>query len=138
MQPQAQGGYNKFRMSSDDRLIPIYCTRGTVGAFLVYPHLYNLQGEWIGWVTPDREVFSVHGEEIGWLTSDPRILAKRTPDPSARKLIPPSRPHRIRPPASVPLCPMMRELSFGEIDVLDEMPKLLPTLDQGELREDMD
>jgi hypothetical protein len=125
-------------MSSDDRLIPIYSTRGAVGAFLVYPYLYNLQGEWIGWVTPERDVFSVHGEYVGWLTAEPRILAKRTPDKSPRKLAPPSLPARIRPPATLPLSPLMRELSFGEIDVLDETPALLPTLDQGELREDMD
>jgi hypothetical protein len=33
---------------------------------------------------------------------------------------------------------MMPELMFSVVDVLDDDPDLLPTLDSGELREDLD
>ena len=43
----------------------------------MYPYLYNTQGEWIGWVTPQREVYSILGVFVGRLSNDPRILGKR-------------------------------------------------------------
>jgi hypothetical protein len=45
---------------------------------------------------------------------------------------------RIKTPAISPLAPMMPELTFGEMDVLMDRPDLLPPVDFGELREDMD
>jgi hypothetical protein len=45
---------------------------------------------------------------------------------------------RIKTPAISPLAPMMPELTFGEMDVLMERPDLLPPIDFGEMREDMD
>jgi hypothetical protein len=33
---------------------------------------------------------------------------------------------------------MMAELLFSQIDVLDDEPERMPTLDSGEFREDMD
>jgi hypothetical protein len=45
---------------------------------------------------------------------------------------------KIKPPAMSPLAPMMAELTFGEMDVLLDRPDLLPPVDFGELREDMD
>jgi hypothetical protein len=38
----------------------------------------------------------------------------------------------------VPLPPMMAELPFGIIDVLEEEPERLHTIDGGELKEDLD
>jgi hypothetical protein len=125
-------------MSSKQRLIPIYTSRGDLGAYLAYPFLHNQQGEWIGWVTRQREVYSVLGNYVGWLTNDPRILRKRTYDFSKPRLEPPSPPPRIQVPATVPLPPMMAELSFTTIDVLEEEPEKLSTVDFDELREDMD
>lgn len=124
-------------MSKGRTLIPIYTTKGDLGAYLVYPHLFNYQGEWIGWVTQEREVFSVHGQYVGWLSSDPRILRKRGEVIVRPRLAPPTAPIRINPPAHVPLPPMMREITFDTIDVLDEDPDLLPTLDYGD-RPDLD
>ncbi len=118
-------------------LIPIYTTKGDAGAFLSYPFIFNGVGEWIGWVTPDRKVFSVHGQYVGWLTGDPRILRKRA-DAFEDHRTPPARPGRVLVPAMVPLAPMMPELSFGVMDVLQEDPDLLPTIDFGEERLDMD
>ena len=55
-------------LMTQNRIIPIYSSRGEVEAFLVFPYLYNRGGEWIGWVTPNREVYSVMGYYVGVLT----------------------------------------------------------------------
>lgn len=125
-------------MTKPRRQIPIYTTSGDVGAYLVYPNLFNHLGEWAGWVTPEREVYSVLGHYIGWLSDDPRILRKRSYDFSKPRLEPPPPQPRIRVPATSPLAPMMSELTFTTIDVLEEEPHRLSTLDFDELREDMD
>jgi hypothetical protein len=44
---------------------------------------------------------------------------------------------RIRPPATVPLPPMMADLPFENVDVLLEEPERLHTTDTGELKEDV-
>jgi hypothetical protein len=107
-------------------LIPIYNSKGDVEAFLAYPNLHNRNGDWIGWVTPTRQVYSVLGYYVGYLTDEPRILK------------PPAAPRRISPPATVPLAPMMRELTYSTIDILLEEPERLHAIDSGEKREDLD
>ena len=92
-------------MGKKRRIFPIYTSRGDLGAYLMYPYLYNLQGEWIGWVTMNREVYSVLGTYIGWLSDDPRILRNRADDFSKPRMDPPKPPQRIRVPATVPLPP---------------------------------
>lgn len=119
--------------------IPIYTTHGDVEAYLAYPYLYNREGEWIGWVTHDRQVYSVHGHHIGWIGSGPRILRKLSEGfGEQRNDIKPPEQRTINPPAHSPLAPLMPELTFGIIDVLQESPDLLPPVDFGELRQDMD
>ena len=125
-------------MTKPKRLIPIYTTPGDLGAYLSYPYLFNTQGEWIGWVEPDRDVYSVLGNYVGYLTKDPRILRKRSFDFSKPRKTPPARPNRIPVPVSSPLAPLMSEISYSEIDVLEEEPERLSTLDTDDLREDMD
>jgi hypothetical protein len=125
-------------MASNTQLIPIYTTRGDVGAFLLYPFLYNRQGEWIGWVASNRNVYSVMGNFVGTLEAGPRILRRRSYDYALPRQTPPAPPRPIRPLANVPLPPLMSELSFSVIDVLEEEPELLPTVDHDELRQDMD
>ena len=125
-------------MSTQKRFIPIYTSQGDLGAYLVYPHLFNRRGEWIGWVTAEREVFSVLGNYVGWLTDDPRIIRKRSNDFSKPRLTPPEPQPRIRVPVSVPLPSLMPELSYSHIDVLEEEPEKLSTIDFDEFREDMD
>ncbi len=120
------------------KLIPIYTTPGDLGAYLLYPYLYNPQGEWIGYVKPNREVYSVLGNYVGIFTDDPRILRRRSYDFSKPREEPPPRPRRITVPATVPLPPMMAELPFTMIDVLAEEPERLSTVDFDEMREDMD
>jgi hypothetical protein len=120
------------------RPIPIYTSKGEWAALMVYPHLFNTIGEWIGWLTPGREVYDVDGVYVGWLTDEPRILRKRTIDGPLPRRDPPRPPKRVRPPATVPLPPMMAELAFETIDVLHEEPERLHTIDTGELKEDVD
>jgi hypothetical protein len=119
-------------------IIAVYTTRGDVGAYLVFPYLYNPQGEWIGWVTAERQVYSVHGHYVGRLSSEPRILRKRSSGYLKPRRSPPPRPRPIRPPARSPLAPMMAELSSAEFDVLEDSPDMLPPVDFGDLREDLD
>jgi hypothetical protein len=124
--------------ASGSRLIPIYTTRGDLGAYLGYPYIFSRQGEWIGWVTRERQVYSVHGDYVGWLSNDPRILRKLADSAGLEHRSPPPAPKRINLPASAPLAPLMSELSFGTLDVLQDDPDLLPPIDAGERRQDMD
>lgn len=121
------------------RLIPIYTSQGEADVFLVFPHLYNRNGEWVGWATAQREVYSVMGYYVGSLTDDARIVRNRAGDNSIKpRLKPPPSPGRIVPPATTRLAPMMKELTHSLVDVLVEEPEKLHTVDSGELREDMD
>lgn len=120
------------------RTYPIYTTPGDVGAYLAYPMVFNALGEWIGCVTPQDEVFSVHGDYVGYITGDPRILRKRSYDYSKPAIKPPPQQKRLLAPATVPLPPMMAELSYDTIDVLYDEPERLPTLDYGDALQDMD
>ncbi len=119
-------------------VIPIYTSRGDAEAFLEYPHLYNRNGEWVGFVTPKREVYSVLGHYVGYLTNEPRILRKVSTATLKPRVELPTVPQQRRyPPATIPLAPLMRELPRTTIDVLLEEPERLHPLDTGELREDI-
>jgi hypothetical protein len=119
-------------------LIPIYTSKGDADAFLLYPFLFNRNGDWIGFVTSKREVYSVLGEFVGTLTNDPRIVRKRATSTLKPRLKPPPKPQKVYPPATIPLPPMMPDLSHSVIDVLLDAPELLHTTDSGENRQDMD
>jgi hypothetical protein len=125
-------------MTKPGRPIPIYSTGGDYEAFMIYPMIYNLNGEWIGFVTANREVYDVRGTYVGWMTNDPRILRKRSYSFDKPKLTPPPSPGRVPVPSRAPLPPMMSEIGYDTIDILLEQPELLPTLDAGELRDDLD
>jgi hypothetical protein len=120
------------------KIIPIYTTKGDLGGFLGYPYIFNSQGEWIGWVTTDRTVYSVIGVYVGWLTLEPRILRKQSEGYGRPRLNPPPQPPVFRSPVTVPLAPLMAELPSSTIDVLDEEPGLMPCLDFGLLSEELD
>jgi hypothetical protein len=127
-----------MRGNSRQKPIPIYTTPGDWAAMLVFPYIYNTVGEWIGFVTPNRDVYDVDGVYVGWLTKEPRILRKRIIEKGLKRIDVPPAPTKIRPPATVPLPPMMAELRFETIDVLEEEPDRLHTSDTGEFKEDMD
>jgi len=118
-------------------VIPIYTTKGDAEAFLSYPYLFNRNGDWIGWVTARREVYSVLGFYVGYLSSDPRVLRKRSTSTLMERAAPPPPPGKVYPPATIPLAPMMPELTRSTIDVLLDEPERLHPLDAGELREDL-
>lgn len=126
-------------MTENQKIIPVYTTKGDLEAYLLYPHLYSRQGEWIGVVASDRQVYSVHGHYVGWLGDGPRVLRKMADSfDRGRISVPRPKELKIRPPALSPLAPMMSELTFGTVDVLQDQPELLPSVDFGEMREDMD
>jgi hypothetical protein len=118
-------------------IIPVFSSRGDAEAFLAYPYLHNRSGEWIGFITPQRDVYSVLGYYVGMLTSDPRIIRKRSGEEKPR-LKPPQPPARLRIPPMTPLPKLMGDLSHENIDVLQDEPERLHTLDSGEMRLDLD
>ena len=120
------------------RIIPIYSSRGEVDAYLVFPYLFNRSGEWIGCVTPQKEVYSVLGNYVGFLTTEPRIVRKRADDATRPRMKVPPAPRRLITPAQTPLAPLMSELTHSLVDVLAEEPERLHTVDTGELRNDLD
>lgn len=123
---------------SQRRIIPIYTSRGEAEAFLLFPYLFNRSGEWIGWVTPKRDVYSVLGQYVGELSDDTRIVRKRADDEIKPRLPIPKHPGRIATPASIPLAPLMKDLPFHLVDVLQDEPERLHTADSGELKQDLD
>jgi hypothetical protein len=125
-------------MANPRTIIPIYTTRGDAEAFLAYPYLFNRLGEWIGWVSPGRDVYSVLGLYVGELTAEPRIIRKRITATLKSRKTPPPAPPRISVPATIPLAPMMGELRFGTEDVLLEEPERLHTSDTGDMRQDVE
>jgi hypothetical protein len=120
------------------RIIPIYSSRGEADAYLVYPYLFNRSGEWIGWVTPQKDVYSVLGNYVGFLTGDPRIVRRRGEDITRPHMKAPPTPRRLVAPAHTPLAPLMSDLTQSLVDVLAEEPERLHTVDTGELRNDLD
>jgi len=120
------------------KIVPIYSSRGDAEAFLVFPYLFNRTGEWIGFVTPKRDVYSVLGNYVGFLSDDTRITRKRADDDIKPRLQPPPKPGRLSTPSTVPLAPLMSDLPISTVDILQDEPERLHTLDGGELREDMD
>ena len=120
------------------KLIPIYTSRGDAEAFLGYPYIFNRTGDWIGFVTPQREVYSVLGHFVGMYTEESRIVGKRATNTLKPPINPPPPPEKIYPPATVPLAPLMSDLPPGRIDILQDEAERLHTLDSGEFRPDLD
>jgi hypothetical protein len=115
-------------MNSLHKPIPLYTSSGDTGGFLNYPYIYDPIGEWIGWVTREKRVYSVHGNYVGWLSDDRRILRRRADGYDMPAIEPPPPPPRLLPPSLVPLPPLFAELKYETVDVLDEIPDILPTL----------
>jgi hypothetical protein len=114
----------------------IFDTYGDWQATKIGNYLFSPRGEYIGYVE-DEDVYKRDGEWIGRLSKDGRILRKRTerrrefhPNPPA---VPP-RPEKLPPRA--PLPPMMAELNFSTIDVLEEDPGIFKQI--SDLRPDID
>ena len=125
-------------MPTGRKLIPIFTTQGEVGAFLLYPYLYNLQGEWIGWVSADRMVYSVLGYHVGTLTKDPRIISPQARSEMLPRQTPLPQPDSIHPPSRLPLAPILADIPSNMMDVLVDAPEQLLPYGYGDLIEDMD
>ena len=123
-------------MTEFRKAIPIYTTSGDTGGYLRYPYIYNQAGDWIGWVADKNQVYSVYGRYVGWLNKDNRILRRRADDFQKSDQPPPPTPPRLLPPATVPLPPMMAELKYEVVDVLEDMPELMPRLDDFAISDD--
>lgn len=123
-------------MAENDKPLPIYTTSGATGGYLEFPYVFDQVGDWIGWVTEEDQVYSVYGRYVGWLNKDKRILRRRADDFQKPDLSPPPAPSRFLPPATVPLPPLMAELKYEVVDVLEDMPELMPRIDDYAIEDD--
>jgi hypothetical protein len=113
-------------MTSAQHVIPIFTSSGTLGAYLVYPYIYNPDGEWIGWMARNRQVYSILGNYVGWLNDDPRILRKKSTSHMKPRLTPPPAPSKFTLPDIDINPPHMADLKSGTFDVLENAMDLLP------------
>jgi len=117
---------------------PIYNTRGEWVAMLADACLYNPRGEWVGYISKAGHVFSVMGKYVGWLTKDFRILRKKSQEQAVPACARPAHPVlKLRMPVNVPLPPLMADLPFDTLDVMDDEPERLHTLDDDPDAQDM-
>lgn len=123
-------------MTESKKPTPIYTTSGDTGGYIIYPYVYNQIGDWIGWLTPKNQVYSVYGRYVGWINKDNRILRRRADNFQKPDKTPPPAPPRFLPPAIVPLPPLMAELKYETVDVLEDMPELMPRLDDFAVSDD--
>lgn len=118
---------------------PIYTTHGNWGGMLINGYIYNTRGDWVGWVTKESHVFSTKGKYVGWLSKDFRILCKKTHESSQpSRAVPPTPPLKVQLPASAALPPLMADLPFDTLDVLDDDPERLHPLHDDPDAKDMD
>ncbi|MBN1428641.1 MAG: hypothetical protein JXB07_09650 [Anaerolineae bacterium] len=112
----------------------IWNTYGDWVLTLIGSYLWDLSRQWVGWLDGD-DVFTVDGEWVGKLSRDSRIIRKRSATrPPLRKDIPP-KPAKTDLPGRCPLPPSFAELTFSEIDVMDEDPEIFKRL--SDMRPDM-
>ncbi len=118
---------------------PIYTSRGEWTAMLIDVCFYDTRGNWVGYLSKTGQVFSVMGKYVGWLSKDFRILRKKTQDTTVPAgPLPPHPALKVRLPANVPLAPLMADLPFDTLDVMQEEPERLHTLDDDPDAKDMD
>ena len=116
-------------------MVPIYQSNGAWVAVYNEGHLWNVDGEWIGFVV-GREVFDTGGQYLGFLSDDRRLLRKRSIGDDVPHIDAPPRPERPVIPATMPLAPLFRELPYQIIDMFDEYPDRLVYV--SETRPDME
>jgi hypothetical protein len=100
--------------------------------------LYNTRGDWVGYISKTGHVYSVMGKYVGWLSKDFRILRKKTQDRTVPGCpLPPHPVLKVRMPANVPLAPLMADLPFDTLDVMQDEPERVHTLDDDPDAKDM-
>jgi len=124
------------RGSDPNKPVFIFDTHGDWQATKIGSSIYSSRGEYVGYLE-NGEVYKSDGEWVGRLSKDGRILRKRSerrrelhPNPPPK----PPKPEKLPPRA--PLPPMMAELDFSTVDVLEEEPDILRRI--SDLRPDMD
>jgi len=116
-------------MQEANRWIPLYTSSRRVAAFMSYPYVFNTKGQWIGFVTPEGEVYNIHGHHVGFLDPDPRlarILSRGEADKRADVAPPPPPDFSPQPSWTVPLPPKPPPLPQDTIDILESAPERLP------------
>lgn len=111
----------------------IYTTDEEYAAFFIYPYIFNVNSEWIGFLTPNKDVYNIDGGYVGYLTDEPRILRKGS-ESDKPNFPPPPPPRPVKGRTSMSLSPMMSDLAFGVIDVLQDEPNKLYTQDMAHTR----
>ncbi len=112
-------------MPSSQHVLPIFTTNGSLGAYLDYPYIYNLEGEWIGWMARNRQVYSIQGNYVGWMSDDSRILRKKSTSHMKPRLTPPPPPGKFTARDMELIPPKMADLRSGTFDVLENALDLL-------------
>jgi hypothetical protein len=99
----------------------IYDTRGEWHATKIGIYIYDTRGEYIGFVRGEnQDVYTTAGEWVGNLWPDGRIIRKRNYDrPPLLQDRPAKPPKPDKLPARAPLPPMVSELGFDKVDVLE-------------------
>jgi hypothetical protein len=98
----------------------IFDTRGEPHGIKLGDYLYDMRGEYMGYVRgPNYDVYTGSGEWIGNIIPDGRIVRKRTADRKPLETRRPQPQPRIRITQRVPLPPMTADLGFNTIDVLE-------------------
>ena len=116
---------------------PIYTSHGEWVAMLVGRYIYSREGDWIGWVDAESQVFSVHGDYAGWLSRDFRVLRRRDTTPLVARREAPPRPPKLEMPLTAPLAPLMAELTYDTVDLFEEAAHRLDPFDMDQV-EDID
>lgn len=116
----------------------IWDSYGDWQATLLEGFIWDPAGNWIGWVEEvDKktiDVYKTDGEWIGNLSKDGRIIRKRTT--ARRPLVDvPAKPAKPSLPARAPLPPPFAELSYSDVDVLEEDPDIFKKI--SDMRPDM-
>jgi hypothetical protein len=98
----------------------IFDTRGDVHGVLIGQYLYDMRGEYMGYVRgEDYNVYTTSGEWVGNIWPDGRIVRKRNYQRLPLETDRPATQPKIRITARIPLPPMAADLGFDKVDVLE-------------------
>jgi hypothetical protein len=121
---------------SPDKPVFIFDTHGDWQATRMGQFIFSSRGEYVGYVEGE-DVYKQDGEWLGRLSKDGRILRKRSERRTALHPHPPAKPPKPgNLPARAPLPPMMAELTYSIVDVLEEDPDILKRI--SDLRPDIE
>lgn len=104
------------------KLIPIYTSSGDCLAYLSYPYIFDVNGDWIAFVIENRSVYSNGGDYLGWITDDPRIVRTISSDGLKGRIEPPPSPDKKIIAETTVFAPLMSDLPNSQIDVLQDEP----------------